>query len=61
VIAKGKPFQLLIRHPPYYTSPVIRLGSDRGEKTSTKRVKDPFSFEIGICHVLRNGKQLLFH
>ena len=29
------------------------LGSDRGKKTSTKKVKDPLSFEIWI---FRNGR-----
>ena len=48
--------------PLYKTSAVVliytvksgkNLGSDRGKKTSTQKVKDPLSFEIWI---LRNGQ-----
>jgi hypothetical protein len=49
--------------PPSYKTPAVvliytvksgkSLGSDRGKKTSTQKVKDPLSFEIWI---LRNGQ-----
>jgi hypothetical protein len=37
----------------YTTTSGKRLGSDRGKKTSTYKVKDPLSFEIWI---FRNGQ-----
>jgi hypothetical protein len=37
----------------YTVKPGKSLGSDRGKKTSTKKVKHPLSFEIWI---FRNGQ-----
>ena len=51
MIVKGKQFLLLIRHPPCYSCIVNTtksLGSDRGKKKSTYKVKDTLSFEIWI-------------
>ena len=42
----------LLRHPPCYSYMTVKsdksIGSDRGKKTYTSKVKDPLSFEIYI-------------
>jgi len=43
VLAKGKQFLLLIIHPVCIVKYGKSLGSDRGKKTSTQKVKDPLS------------------
>ena len=48
VLAKGKQFLLLKRHPPCYAYIQASHGADGGRKTSTQNVKDPLSFEIWI-------------